>query len=114
MPYLHLALALSLGCGLIGGCSQEAETTHVPTPRPVTVLELSEIDPIKPLQLTGSVKAWKEQDVAFEVDGRVAWIVEMGTQLDAGSRYNRVNTVPRHTPKKICSAAAFRLRRVPC
>jgi len=76
-----LAMVVTLGCGLVAGCNQETETTKAPAPRPVAAIELREIDPVKPLQLTGSVEAWKEQDVAFEVDGRVAWIVEMGTQL---------------------------------
>ncbi|MCP4310310.1 MAG: HlyD family efflux transporter periplasmic adaptor subunit, partial [Bacteroidetes bacterium] len=53
-----------------------------PNPRPVTVLELHEINPIKPLQLTGSVESWKDQDISFEVDGRLEWIVEMGTNLE--------------------------------
>ena len=52
-----------------------------PNPRPVKVLELREIDPVKPLQLTGSVMSWKEQDISFEVSGRLEWIVEMGTNL---------------------------------
>jgi multidrug efflux pump subunit AcrA (membrane-fusion protein) len=48
----------------------------------VTVLELREIDPVKPLLLTGVVDSWKEEDVAFEVDGRVSFVVESGTILE--------------------------------
>jgi multidrug efflux pump subunit AcrA (membrane-fusion protein) len=32
--------------------------------------------------LTGSVKSWKDEDISFEVDGRVEWIVEMATNLE--------------------------------
>jgi multidrug resistance efflux pump len=44
-------------------------------------MTLTEYDPVEPLQLTGSVKSWKEADVAFEVEGRVQYVVEQGTNL---------------------------------
>jgi len=71
-----MGLAVLIGCG-----DQEPKDTE-PNPRPVTVLELREMDPVEPLQLTGSVNAWKEQDLAFEVAGRIEWIVEPGTELE--------------------------------
>lgn len=64
------------------GCREEKIINTRPNPRPVTVLELQTINPVKELQLTGSVKSWKEQDIAFEVSGRLEKIVEMGTQLE--------------------------------
>ena len=64
------------------GCDRETTANTAPAPRPVTALELREIDPVQPLQLTGSVEAWKEQDVAFEVSGRVELIEEPGKQLE--------------------------------
>ncbi|MHC4342887.1 MAG: HlyD family secretion protein [Planctomycetota bacterium] len=51
-------------------------------PRPVTVIELRETDPTGSLLLTGSVISWKEQDVSFEVDGAVRFVVEQGTNLE--------------------------------
>lgn len=77
MPGLIAVCIVALAAG---GC-REPESDAAPTPRPVSVIELREMDPIQSLELTGSVKAWKEQDVAFEVGGRVEWIVESGTQL---------------------------------
>ncbi|UCC29390.1 MAG: HlyD family efflux transporter periplasmic adaptor subunit [Phycisphaerales bacterium] len=44
-------------------------------------MTLAEFDPAKPLLLTGSVTSWKEADVAFEVKGRVEFVVEQGTNL---------------------------------
>lgn len=73
------------------GCREEKITNIRPNPRPVTVLELQTINPVKELQLTGSVKSWKEQDIAFEVSGRLEKIVEMGTQLEG--RWEEEGTV---------------------
>ena len=70
------------GIFILAGCGKKDAVVKVPNPRPVKVLELSVIDPVKPLQLTGSVMSWKEQDISFEVRGRVEWIVEMGTNLE--------------------------------
>jgi RND family efflux transporter MFP subunit len=67
---------------LLNSCGKKDAIVKVPNPRPVTVLELREFNPVKPLQLTGSVVSWKEQDISFEVSGRLEWIVEMGTNLE--------------------------------
>lgn len=73
---------LLVGILMFTGCGKKETTDTGPSPRPVTVLELRELNPVKPLQLTGSVMSWKEQDISFEVDGRLEWIVEMGTNLE--------------------------------
>ncbi len=70
------------GVFMLTGCGREDTTGTRPGPRPVNAIELSEINPVKPLQLTGSVMSWKEQDISSEVSGRVEWIVEMGTNLE--------------------------------
>jgi multidrug resistance efflux pump len=71
-----LALAtLPLAC-------RSDEKADSPRPRPVRVIELREMDPVESVQLTGAVTAWSESDVAFEVDGRVEWIVESGSNLE--------------------------------
>ncbi len=74
-------IILSVGISMFTGCGKQ-DTILEPNPRPVTALELRELNPVKPLQLTGSVMSWKEQDISFEVSGRVEWIVEMGTNLE--------------------------------
>ena len=67
---------------LIAACGAKPPPAPPPAPRPVTVIDLKEIDPVEPLMLTGSVESWKEQDVSFEVDGRVEFIVEAATYRD--------------------------------
>ncbi len=69
------------GIFILAGCGKKDAIVNVQNPRPVKVLELCVTNPIKPLQLTGSVMSWKEQDISFEVSGRVEWIVEMGANL---------------------------------
>jgi RND family efflux transporter MFP subunit len=75
-------IILMTGMSVITGCKKNKETDISPGPRPVKVVELRKINPIKPLLLTGSVESWKDEDISFEVDGRLEWIVEMGTNLD--------------------------------
>lgn len=74
-------LAASCGGGEEAQASQATEEAAA-APRPVAVVELGELDPSRSLLLTGSVQSWKEEDLAFEVGGRVEWIVEESTQLD--------------------------------
>jgi biotin carboxyl carrier protein len=47
----------------------------------VTVLELAESNPATSLYVPASVMPWKEVDVAFQVGGRVAWVVEADQDL---------------------------------
>lgn len=83
------AAALLIYISMLTGCGKK-ETVTKPNPRPVTVLELREINPVKSLQLTGSVESWKDEDISFEIDGQVEWIVEMGTNLEGHWEENNV------------------------
>jgi multidrug efflux pump subunit AcrA (membrane-fusion protein) len=48
----------------------------------VETFRLSEVDPSRPLRITGSVSPWKEQDIGFEVGGVVSFVQESGTPLE--------------------------------
>jgi len=63
-------------------CGPTAPPPEPEAPRPVTVVELKEMDPVKPLLLTGSVESWKETDVSVEIAGRIEYIAESGTHLE--------------------------------
>lgn len=67
---------------VLAACAPKEPPAPREAPRPVTVLQLKETDPVQPLLITGSVKSWKEQDVAFEVEGVVRFVVEQGTNLE--------------------------------
>lgn len=76
-------LTLVLSCTLfLAGCADHAPPVPREAPRPIEVYTLSEVNPSGPLELTGSVASWKEQDVAFEVAGRVKFVQETGTPLE--------------------------------
>ncbi|KHE90456.1 MAG: efflux RND transporter periplasmic adaptor subunit [Candidatus Scalindua rubra] len=91
----NIIIPITLSCVFtLTGCGKKEITGTGPSPRPVNVIELSEINPVKPLQLTGSVMSWKEQDISFEVSGRVEWIVEMGTNLEGRWEEDGIVHVP--------------------
>ena len=94
------AAALLIYISMLTGCGKK-ETVTKPNPRPVTVLELREINPVKSLQLTGSVESWKDEDISFEIDGQVEWIVEMGTNLEGHWEENNVIQVQGDTLARI-------------
>lgn len=77
---LFLPLLLMFGLGLFG-CSEETPIS-VDTPRPVEAIRLSISDPNEALRLTGTVNPWAAEDVAFEVSGRLNYIVEAGTAVE--------------------------------
>ena len=66
---------------ILHGCV-EKEPPLPEAPRPVTAVVLKTIDPVKPLQISGSVQSWSEQSVSFEVAGPVSFIVRETTNLE--------------------------------
>ena len=66
---------------VIWGCNRDVQD-YPESPRPVVVVELNKTLPRAPLRLTGTVEPWAEEDVAFEVAGRVTFIAEPGTFLE--------------------------------
>jgi len=81
-----LATSFWLLC-LSAGCTPEPKTYPKKSPLPVTVMSLEETAPHNSRLYAGSVRSWKIEDIAFEVDGRVKWVVEPGTDI-AGRTYN--------------------------
>lgn len=63
------------------GCGQEsAEQVVMPT-RPVTVIELSEQDYARERTLTGIVSLYREEDIGFEIGGRVTSVLDVGIEV---------------------------------
>ena len=65
----------------VSGCSEQPQP-RTASPRPVVVTKLTATDPSRALRLTGVAESWAEEDIAFEVSGRVDYIVEEGTYLE--------------------------------
>lgn len=60
------------------GCSKESDVpvTQEQTPRPVSVIRLRQSDPAKSLAVAGVVGSWKTEELGFEVNGRVQYVIE--------------------------------------
>ena len=56
---------------ITAGCEQEAAYDITMPTRPVTVIELAERDFGRERTLTGVVNLYREEDIGFEIDGRV-------------------------------------------
>ena len=64
------------------GCEKPAAEAQAESPRPVVAMKLTTSDPTAALRLTGTVDAWAEKDIAFEVAGQVRYIARPGTFLE--------------------------------
>ena len=65
---------------IAAGCGQEIETSIMPT-RPVTVIELSQQDFARERTLTGVVGLYREENIGFEIDGRVTTVLNEGLEV---------------------------------
>jgi len=65
------------------GCSgsPDPQTERKPAPRPVSVLTLEQTDPTRSFAVTGTVGSWKTEDIGFEVNGRVQYVIEPETNV---------------------------------
>jgi biotin carboxyl carrier protein len=70
-------------CVLISGCeSASPAPPPAKAPRPVSVIQLKEVDPGRVDQVTGLVGSWKTEDLGFEVSGRVQFVIEPERDVD--------------------------------
>lgn len=65
---------------MTAGCEQEIGPSTMPT-RPVTVVELSEQDFARERALTGVVDLYREENIGFEIDGRVTTVLNEGLEV---------------------------------
>lgn len=77
---------------LAGGCQQDDKTYPEKSPLPVTTIKLQESTPVSQRLYSGTVQSWETEDIAFEVNGRVEWVVEPGTTLE-GPKFGTDGTV---------------------
>jgi RND family efflux transporter MFP subunit len=72
---------------IAAGCEQEAAYDIAMPTRPVTVIELAERDFGRERTLTGVVNLYREEDIGFEIDGRVTSVLDVGLEV-RGPRFN--------------------------
>ena len=76
-----VALLLIAALLVLAACEKPVES-RVVSPRPIVAIELEWTDPGVELELTGVVEPWNVEDIAFEVGGRLDYVVEAGTLLE--------------------------------
>ena len=76
--YVHLGSLAALA--MAAGCQQEIESPSMPT-RPVTVVELSTQDFARERALTGVVDLYREENIGFEIGGRVTMVLNEGLEV---------------------------------
>ena len=81
MKKCHLLLLSVSVCAISFGCNSKRDQGTVKAPRPVSVVELLETDPSRLDRYPGNVVSWKTNDLAFEVAGRVEFVVEPETVI---------------------------------
>ena len=79
-------VVIRIGLGLwllfvISGCQPKQVELPPKAPRPVTTFRLTTSVPERSSQLTGSIKSWKTEEIAFEVNGRLEWALEPGEDI---------------------------------
>ena len=65
---------------IAAGCDQEIDPSIMPT-RPVTVIQLSQQDFARERTLTGVVDLYREENIGFEIDGRVTTVLNEGLEV---------------------------------
>jgi multidrug efflux pump subunit AcrA (membrane-fusion protein) len=70
------------------GCGPKDDLARPKAPRPVSVIVLAESDPGRFQRVTGTVASWKTDQIGFEVDGRVEFVIEPETNI-AGQVYDQ-------------------------
>jgi len=73
-----LILAATL---LIPACNREEGPAVDDLPRPVRVVTLEQTNPSDELVLTGSAESWKQENLSFEVPGKVEWVIDVDTDV---------------------------------
>jgi len=73
-----LILAATL---LVPACNREEGVALDDLPRPVRVMTLEKTNPADELILTGSAESWKQENLSFEIRGKVEWVIDIDTDV---------------------------------
>lgn len=84
LRFLVSGIAVALWVLVPAALAQVGPEGEGPPPAPVTVVEARIMKLSPKLELPGTVIARNDSRLASEVSGRVAWVAEVGTQVEAG------------------------------
>ncbi|MCR9199222.1 MAG: efflux RND transporter periplasmic adaptor subunit [Planctomycetaceae bacterium] len=85
------AVALGVSVLTVAGCGSDPVAKN-DTPRPVTTIPLQDSSDGRVNKVTGSVGAWKQEDLAFEVSGRLETVIERGRNIDGRQRFIKLDS----------------------
>lgn len=90
-----LSFMLLLGVLLLqAACTQEAAQSSTMRSYPVTIIKLLKQDFSREMALTGVVDLYREEDIGFEVDGRVTMVLDEGIEV-RGPAFNERGEIVR-------------------
>ncbi|WP_372365658.1 HlyD family secretion protein [Candidatus Uabimicrobium sp. HlEnr_7] len=71
-------------CLCLIGCDKAASQTKKETTviRPVKVISLHKKNPAAALRLTGTVATWKQEEISFEVGGKIDYVIDSGKDVE--------------------------------
>ncbi|BBM83720.1 efflux RND transporter periplasmic adaptor subunit [Candidatus Uabimicrobium amorphum] len=76
--YLSLCLVFYCGCE---EAKVESKINEFPT-TPVKVITLNSKNPSFDLRLTGTVDTWKQEEISFEVGGKIDYVIDSGADVE--------------------------------
>ena len=91
---------------LLNGCEREIEPATMPV-RPVTVIELLHQDFARDQTLTGVVDLYREEDIGFEISGRVTTVLDEGLEVRGPAFNEQGDPIRRGDPIAAMESARY-------
>lgn len=82
----------------LSGCGSQEEVIVEKPPRPITTMKLESYRPEQTATVTGSVVAWKKEQIGFEVEGRVEQVLEPNEMVEPRVSADDGATISKGTP----------------
>lgn len=92
------------------GCGPSKVTQNEKRPRPVKTVLLGKTPPPTGALLTGSVGSWKDEQIGFEVAGRVEFVAEQNTSIEGRIRNEAGESILTGTPIARLESERFELQ----
>ena len=78
---LFIVVVVVIAAALFMQHKGKSEPTFI---RSITAIRLKTVNPVEKKKLTGMVEPWKEEDLSFEVSGRIQQMIDKGSDVQGG------------------------------
>jgi len=92
---------------IVVGCEQEAAYDTIMPTRPVTVIELSQRNYERERTLTGVVNPYREEDIGFEINGRVTSVLDVGLEVRGPTFNERGDLIRQGDPIAVMESTRY-------